>query len=215
MTNNDINFSKRVIQLNEGDSLFFDTNVLIDYLNEKSKNHEAIKHFIIHTVNQDCQRFISQTALQELLYIVAKELFITEQLLSCNYKEKYEASSAWIELPKGRIPSNLKLLKDYNEKALTSINELFPLFKVTKSIAAEAKQALQISFEYPLHSADAFIMSSAVQNNSALVSLDGDMRTTSNEIPIYYCSKSKFNPSIYDSIEGHNQLYDEIFNAEN
>lgn len=214
MTDMNKNFSKRVINLNEGDSLFFDTNVLADYLNASSKNHLAIKHFIIHTVNQGCVRLISSTALQELLYITAKELFITEQLLNCNYSSKPEATSAWIELPKQRKPENLRILSHYNQKALQSIRTLYPLFEVAESTEAEIGLAFNISVSYPLHAADSFIMSNAVTNGGALVSIDGDMRTTLNVVPVYYCSKSGFNPSLYENVEGHYELYEQIYSTQ-
>lgn len=214
MTDMNKNFSRRVIDLNEGDSLFFDTNVLADYLNASSKNHLAIKHFIIHTVNQGCIRLISSTAYQELLYITAKELFIKEQLLNHNYISRSDATSAWIELPKHRKAENLRILSQYNQKALQSISTLTPLFEIAESNEDEIELAFKISVSYPLHAADAFIMSNAVINNGALVSLDSDMRTISNVIPVYHCSKSGFNPSIYKDIEGHNELYKQIFNTQ-
>ena len=207
-TDGKMNFCKNVISLNEGDILFFDTNVIFDYLiGDTAKYNEPISKFIEHAIENNCKMYISPIVANELLHTIAKELFARAMIANGRYRGKIEnAKRAWHDISKDISSRNINLVKTYNEQALELIRPLTEkvddesLFIMSDITSEITEQAYQLSSAYGLNSTDAFITAHSKYLGGTLVSLDKDIHKVPN-ISLYYGKLEKgelFDDSIYE-----------------
>lgn len=203
-TNEQNNFCKNVIDLKKDDVLFFDTNVLFDYLiGANAKFNAPITDFITLAIKKDCKLFFSPIVAKELLHTIARELYAQQMISEGKYNgDKSRAKNSWIGLGKSTEQSKIGLVKKFNSQAKALIEQLtelvdgtslFTLAPIDEKITT---RALELAESYGLNSADSFMASHSLILEGALVSLDKDMQKV-NQINLYYGKLE--NGEIYDT----------------
>ena len=191
----EIDFGKSILPLkSEEDAFFVDTNVLVAYFHEGHKKHRPCFLFLTYLIKNEIMLCTSEIVIVELINSLARVLYIDDRLTQ--YKEAYpnESSRTYrekqnrykVDWSSQVIKHDHETLKRYNTEAISKIEHFvrdMVLFECSQPILDDI---FVLMCESPLASADAMILSTAINHGLPyVVSIDKDMQV-SNSMDILY-----------------------------
>lgn len=104
------------------------------------------------------------------------------------------------------------MVQKYNRLAKEKVDTVLALTEHVDTTFDTTAFALDFSIKYTLHTGDAFIISSTYLLGAKLVTLDKDF-TSIDDIEVIFANSPNpqlFNPAIYDKIENHDVILNQV-----
>ena len=174
-------FGKDVVTLYGNDIFFLDTNIVISYLFEQDRHHKVCTIFLKYLLSQNVILCLSEVVIAEAIHGLARLFYANDQLKATGGTARYHRSR-WSNHV---IKHGKESLAAYNRLACEKLRPFINLCYIADVNENQIFRGMQISYESPLASADALIVSSAISLDAPRRHLyDSDMENV-KEIHVY------------------------------